>query len=511
VEYNSVNSAYPGTAVSLQFHHALSRILVAASSSLGQEVPVVITGLELKNLYTKGTLPLNSDDLLATAWGHTTGQAGDKVLWTKDTGESTVKDYAYSLPASGVHVGETPANVTGDDQGIFVLPQKTKGADVTDTDRDGEFGLEIAYTVNGNPAPAPAFIQFADLVNETSKESVTFEIGRQYVLNLTFGAGSGTGGDGDPGSSDPDINIGAKISFGALGVEDYPEDDIQVPPPPDPNKKTWAASNIYWDDANGRLTFAESDTDMEGYQGVIFKWGSLVGVSAGASGSFDASDYLFVPNLADGSYSKVRVGDVQDDALYLITSGSWTGGTTPTTDWPLIAYANASVVPAPGVADRNDTSLTELPLATSATDYTSYTGDICKYLSGHKASSNLVGNWVMPTSKNFGEPTAGNVFAGSDYTWTGGSATPSGVYGEDEIPSGVIFTYAVNSPVFFPASGYRFLTDGNQSNIGGSGYYWAASANGDSGAHILGFASGSVYPGSDASRTLGYSVRCVRL
>jgi hypothetical protein len=398
----------------------------------------------------------------------------------------------------------------GEDQGIFVLPQTTNGnpadgAPKDDVDQDGgEFGLEISYTLNG--ASDQAFVQFAD-INEIAATGVTFENGRQYVLNLSFGSGSGSNPNPDPNDPDsPSIVVGADISFGILGVEGYPDKDIQAPPP-DPNKKTWAASNIYWDDTNSRLTFAESDTGKEGYQGVFFKWGSLIGVSSGANDVLDASDYLFVPNLADGSYSKVQVGDVQDDAPYLITSGSWTGGTTPATDWPLIAYAD--FVPAPGVPDRGDTSLTDIVLDDSDGDYKDYTGDICQYLSGHKTASGLIGNWVMPTSKNFGEPTAGNVYAGSDYAWTGGSATPSGVYGQDEISPRVTFTYAVNSPVFFPASGYRDSVNGMLYDVGGYGYYWSSSVNSGTNAYFLGFYSVVVNPANAYIRTYGRSVRCV--
>jgi hypothetical protein len=418
------------------------------------------------------------------------------------------------LPEAGVSVGADYKYVVGVDQGIFVLPQTTygnpaDGAPKDDVDKDGgEFGLEISYTLNG--ASDQAFIQFAD-INEIAATGVTFENGRQYVLNLSFGSGSNPNPDpNDPDS--PSIVVGADISFGILGVEDYPETDIAVYPPlpPDPNKKTWAASNIYWDDTNGRLTFAESDTDLEGYQGVYFKWGSLIGVSAGVIDPFDASDYLFYPNLADGSYSKVQVSAVPVDAPYLITSGSWTGGGTPATDWPLIAYANINVVPDPGVYDSNDTSLTDIVLDDSEGNYKDYTGDICQYLSGYKTKSGLIYDWVMPTGKNFGEPTAGNVYAGSDYTWIAGSATPSGVYGQDEISPGVIFTYAVNSPVFFPASGVRSYSNGSLLDVGDRGYYWSSSV-GPGGAFFLNFYSDSMLTGYGFDRTFGQSVRCVRL
>ncbi|MDR1882758.1 MAG: fimbrillin family protein [Prevotella sp.] len=562
VEYSSVNSAYPSAAVGLQFHHALSRILVAASSSLGQEVPVVITGLALKNLYSKGDLSLSSSNIPVTGgWGYADNTPGAKVLWTNDTEASTIKDYAYSLPASGVHVGETPATVTGDDQGIFILPQATIGADVTNADRDGEFGLEISYTINGNEASSQAFVQFSDLVSSSSTASVTFEIGRQYVLNLTFGAGSGTGGGGDtPGGTDPDINIGAKISFSDLEVDPYP-DNIQAPPPPPvpyPHEPViWSQSNIYYDETAdaatnvGALTFSET-ADHNLYQGIYFRWGSLVGVSASANmSSFSNVDYLFIPDVdGDGLYHKVQISalathsDLTDviglfKASLALAPAVWTNVASGDTDaltalWTALPYATStdvipvSPVSATGRTERDDNALT----TESASLYSSYKGDVCKYLVDKSSTNgNSFSNttWRLPTSSEFGLKPAGNhtnsdavngITIGDYFTkWVYddySSVSFTGGILEDGTDSMIGNHYCTLNWVYentdkpdFPASGNRGSDNGGLS-YGNNGNFWSSSAYGTSFAYNLFFSSSSVNPDGNGNRSNGRSVRCVR-
>ncbi|MDR1883591.1 MAG: fibrobacter succinogenes major paralogous domain-containing protein, partial [Prevotella sp.] len=339
---------------------------------------------------------------------------------------------------------------------------------------------------------------------------VTFENGRQYVLNLTFGAGSGSGG------TDPDINIGAKISFEDIDVDPYPDKDIQVPPQP----PYWAASNIYFLPGDGEggtfdtgvLTFAESGTGKEGYQGVYFKWGSLIGVSEVGNDAFDGDSYLFVPDLSTGTYTRVKVKDVTGSEDYFTgITGSWdiAGGADA---WAMIAYADESVIDAP-VDDRNDARLTtDQDWTTLAGDYTDYTGDICKFLSKHKGTSGggLTKDWVMPVSKNFGEPTENDEYTdpGSVYSKAGSGITAGNVNGIGGTLWGVNLSYALNAPVFFPASGFR-PSDGYLNYAGSTGYYWSSSPT-DANAYCLGFNNSYVYPAYANARTNGLSVRCVR-
>ena len=66
------------------------------------------------------------------------------------------------------------------------------------------------------------------------------------------------------------------------------------------------------------------------------------------------------------------------------------------------------------------------------------------------------------------------------------------------------------STIWYPASGYRYFSDGSFGYVGYFGYYWSASPN-DSDAYGLNFSSiGYVDPSSYYYRAGGYSVRCLQ-
>ncbi|MDR1883510.1 MAG: hypothetical protein LBR26_12135, partial [Prevotella sp.] len=167
---------------------------------------------------------------------------------------------------------------------------------------------------------------------------------------------------------------------------------------------------------------------------------------------------------------------------------------------------------------RNDKSLTDLTLATSAADYKSYTGDICQYLSVHKSASGLSGNWVMPTSNNFGPVPTDNQYGAENSVYEKYNDSHTTAGSEDGAGGdlfGVKLSYVLNdSSVSFPASGYRDNyndgTFGSLYVVGEGGYYWSSSALGETNAYGLGFYSGLVYPAfNNYFRTNGQSVRCV--
>jgi uncharacterized protein (TIGR02145 family) len=72
-----------------------------------------------------------------------------------------------------------------------------------------------------------------------------------------------------------------------------------------------------------------------------------------------------------------------------------------------------------------------------------------------------------------------------------------------------VYTLPTGETVYFPASGYRNNTSGNQSSIGSIGFYWSSSASNTLVAYVLYFTSGTKMNYSDG-RSYGYSVRCVR-
>ncbi|MDR1882150.1 MAG: fimbrillin family protein [Prevotella sp.] len=489
VAYTNVAPDDYDETVKLQFRHALSRVLVAASSSLTE--PVTITGLTLMNLKSEGTLQMK-------------GGIASSVTWSSTGGP--LVDYPYVLPASGVSVGKyavdkSPDLVTSYEQGMFVLPQTTPGylADSDTLPANTEFYLEVRYSVAD--APARTFVQFRD--PSVSSQGFTFESGKQYVLQLSFAAGSG-------GSSDPNINIGSAVSFSDIDAENYGK-DIKVPVD---YRASWARSNIYYNEMadgdpnnnEGALTFSETGDAEEGYQGVFFKWGSLVGFDAGAT--FTSSSYLFIPDLSTGKYKKVAVSNTATlGTLFPGWSGNGGGD-----DWILILAPDETVIDTSG-AGRADARLTDR--STDADLYKDYKGDICKFLSDKKSDnlSGLTESWRMPISENFGP---NNSYYTRSTDWPGSFTGTA-----DEVVDGkAIMDFAEDkgfvrlTGFIFPGSTVpTFPNSGNRHSLGlniGDSKYWSSSVYNELNAYLLNFSSSYLSPASSPYRDFGSSVRCVR-
>ncbi|MDR1884401.1 MAG: hypothetical protein LBR26_16725, partial [Prevotella sp.] len=287
----------------------------------------------------------------------------------------------------------------------------------------------------------------------------------------------------------------------------------------------WAASNIYFKPdvdggAVGSLTFAESKAGgtigkKEGYQGVYFKWGSLIGVSAAADDSdFENTDYLFIPDITTGKYYKVAVGDVGGSNIRAVKDfressavtalGGWNGSGGSAT-WGVIPYVADSDIP-----DVTDNRYNSLLTDYSSSLRTSYKGDICRYLSVTKSTSGsgLSGknNWKMPVSYMFGEYTE----YGDD---TIASSTGITENGTNTIISKK-YTYN-NETVYFPFSGYRDIYTGRlylDDYVFFAGLYWSSSVFGSK-AYELQISDeyfGIINPNDQIDRPYGGSVRCVR-
>ncbi|MDR0939255.1 MAG: hypothetical protein LBN29_07880 [Mediterranea sp.] len=160
---------------------------------------------------------------------------------------------------------------------------------------------------------------------------------------------------------------------------------------------TWATSNIYWDgtkltfDADavngggvvaGRVPSATTDSSPY-YQGVYFKWGSLVGIapvgpvtnpSAGYISIFDDRTHVYLPTTNEAGYNSSYEDGHIESGLF--------------TDIPAPPF---SVLPAYG-------SFTGRTMKDAGTGI--WYGDICAYITN--------GIWHMPTSKE--------VFGGSSDT-----------------------------------------------------------------------------------------------
>lgn len=518
VSYGKVLKADYDKSVNLQFRHALSRVLVSAINNTASDV--TITGLKLVNLKPSGTLKLtgntkdSSEKSDGIPWSASAVEATNPTSWvyspttptaTTDyvtlwDASGTLTDYPYILPESGVSVSGTEKLVTSVEQGMYVLPQTAAG-NGNGTWESGEFGLEVAYTRSGL-AQQGKTIAFKD-INGIPSTEVTFEIGRQYILHIEI---DGTG-----------------ISFGDITVDNYDTPGIVVPKP---NK--WAGSNIYFkasgaEDADGvtegYLTFDEHKGDKEGYQGLYFNWGSLVGTAAGPNEEAwsTTNTYVYIPDLATGKYYKVKTGAVTalkttattpaGNIVKAFANTSISGNTWNNGSWGSIPYADNADIDA-SAGSRDDYRLTTQTASLQA----SYKGDICKFLTLTKPTNgnSFKKNWRMPVSNDFGavasypawveqttvagtEDGVGGVFSISPYSYT--DAT---------------FFYA-SETVLFPATGCRGDAAGKLTNVGVRNSMYSAST-GTFGAYVyyLNANSGYTNTADQGQRNSAQGVRCVR-
>ncbi|NDV84930.1 DUF4906 domain-containing protein [Bacteroides sp. 51] len=241
----------------------------------------------------------------------------------------------------------------------------------------------------------------------------------------------------------------------------------------------FAYSNIVWDEANQKLTFAETAADNVSIhaqaQGVYFMWGSLVAISP-VGANFSTSQILYKPD----EY------------------------TTAISSWTTIPYVNETTAPFNDNVQTND----DFATYNSNTGYNASTGkgDICRYIS---AKGWVEGSWRLPTAA---EQQALMEASGKSSVNAKFSGTPNGTFveltasntnGLDQIPS-----YIQLLDQRFPAPGYRG-DYGGLGGAGGRGYFWSGSSFSTTDGFNVNVTSNGAIQAS-VNRQSGYVVRCVR-
>jgi hypothetical protein len=467
-------------AVSLRFRHVLSYVTVSVQNAYEENIRV--SKLELRNIHKKGSLKLEEDDGAgAASKGIPAGETGFRyddsgqehvTLWTTTDNvdhDDVANKIEFALDGAVSVPEDETVSLTGNTNGLFVLPQELE--DDGDDDLDvGETYIHVEYATYSEPS--------VTLTENIRLDLAAFEAGRRYAVML------------DLTSYDPDHDPAA----------------VNV----------WAASNIYFKPdvvggTVGSLTFAESGADKPtgkaGYQGLFFKWGSLIGVSTNTTGDtyHDDHTFLFIPDLNTGKYYKYSVGSVVADTDNIVNA--YLNKTAGRNTWATIPYADENDIPVD--SSRDDDRLTT---ASDPSLYAFYKGDICKYLSDTKSTngSGLLSknNWIMPVSRMFGEDDGSY-----DYnTWS--NINFSGGIIEDgtsnAVEALVRYTY-VGETVTFPASGGRDI-NGDHSHIGSHGIYWSSSAYDETDVYGLRFdyTNGVTTQSNSLERMMSHSVRCVR-
>jgi hypothetical protein len=259
----------------------------------------------------------------------------------------------------------------------------------------------------------------------------------------------------------------------------------------------FASSNIYWDENLQQLSFAgysdRPDTVLQNrYQGLYFKFGSLIGISPMNPWNAAATP-LYLPKAGSGS-SQTTADASHDDV------SGWTGN-----DYTSIPYARAN----PAVTgNRNDRFVIDMP------DSSAYMkGDICRYLQTLDHAPDPPGgkSWRLPTSIEF---TSASTFSWNitsvvngwkkvDGAWSPQLSTKEdGTFQMDTW--GGKFGVTAN---FFPPAGNR-NGSGELTNSGTSGTYWGGSVNSATAGFAFRYIPATVSLPSSNYHS-GNAVRCV--
>jgi hypothetical protein len=260
---------------------------------------------------------------------------------------------------------------------------------------------------------------------------------------------------------------------------------------------SFAGSNIYWvpdpsDATKGYLTFKPHGYKGEenNYQGVYFKWGSLVGVSP---------------------------------------AGAWSDNTTPVykyngTAWEKTTASSWSAVPYYSSGTDNQTKENYfVDKNIQDNENGNNTGDICRFL-GDLNDGHAPAGYRLPKSSEF---NPNGYAATASITWnngiadiytrvplSGGYAAISNPndYGTTPFPDGAQLYGA-----FCPISGSRVGSGGlyrvNTSTGDVRGCYWSGSIKSTTETYSLEFSSSILYPGWSVStyRDYALAIRCVKM
>lgn len=182
------------TAVKLNFHHTLSRIMFFAKTSQ-ENVTYTIHNVELLHLNQTGKLNLDAPEIVesgAIAYGST-----PTVVWT---GQADMGNYTVDMGESPIYLLNKYASILGETGAMLVMPQGTKlssgGTGSTppvSTPGAEEFAIKVSYKAfdgdiyyaGNSTTPKVKYFAVKDLLGGTG--GITFEMGRQYNFYLGFG------------------------------------------------------------------------------------------------------------------------------------------------------------------------------------------------------------------------------------------------------------------------------------------------------------------------------------
>jgi hypothetical protein len=419
------------------------------------------------------------------------------LLWCKTSGGGAVTDAGVELDIT-LEQNITKVKVVVDcsynQWRMHVLDnQVTIGEIYTAGTMDWSTG-EI--TATGNPSsPSLTFLSQSNAISQTTNQ-LTIMPKSSGTITVNILAKAITGTDIET----PIPGVATPVTFSTVlsaGVDYTIYARLKTP--------IFARSNIYWDNSAQKLTFvpagatpAQNSDTRAGYQGVFFKWGSLVGISP--VGDFESSTVIFVPTGTGTGASWVQTGWEQTTAgaKGWTAWGSTVVGNAAGSDE--IPYFDGEYAQSDITYVRSNNFVSDDAQNTPAT-YSDYRGDICRFISDDE--------YRLPRSEEFG-PTSNNgwgkAYDFSEQTTTAVNGTANLI---TMVPSKAYARNKTMDGVYFPASGYRDQGDGRLHFVGTTGFAWSSSARSKIDGHYLYFNTNTIGTAASNFRSMAIPVRCV--
>jgi hypothetical protein len=288
----------------------------------------------------------------------------------------------------------------------------------------------------------------------------------------------------------------------------------------DVKKCIWARSNIYWQEVTdvldskypGYLTFVTdvSDLTKQGLQGVLFKWGSLVGISpalTNGSNAFSGATPVYIPTLVYDSGEDTYANSTWErNTSHSYTSGSWkeTASGVAENAATNVPYLDGSYTSSGSVAFGRDNRYAIEAEQNTDEMYEGLRGDICQYLSTKTKA--VPGDYRLPTSNELA-PASGWT-RGGDHTTNLGLGNHSGTVDFLDINRAWLKNADMGN-VIFPAPGFRDNANhGGLFHVNAYGMYWSGSAYDGTTVYYLRFVNG--FASGNYLRSYALSVRCVQ-
>ncbi len=177
------------TKIMLNFNHALSRVFITGQNATTSDV--IITNLQLNNLYSSGTATITGNGLDKIAWSGTLGSRVVDIPGADANITDVTGGYRYVLAESGVALAasskhgeaqptDKPMLLVSKEQGMMVIPQKLSEIGTEGDEGSGnvntEFSLRVDYKLSN--LTQTDYIRLDD--------DFELEPGKQYLINVVF-------------------------------------------------------------------------------------------------------------------------------------------------------------------------------------------------------------------------------------------------------------------------------------------------------------------------------------